>query len=88
MKTAYGRTEERLSARHGEAERHDVRARGAPNDTDGENEAQRGTVTCPKSHSDVSYLQARYFLVLELVSSLQALVGPHSDLLYGVNGRV
>lgn len=34
MKTAYGRKEERLSARHGEAEPHDVRARGAPNDTD------------------------------------------------------
>lgn len=39
MKTAYRRKEERLSARHGEAEPHDVRARGAPNDTDGENEA-------------------------------------------------
>lgn len=88
MKTAYGRKEERLSARHGEAEPHNVRARSTPNYTDGENEAQRGTVTCPKSHSDVCCLQARYFLVLELVSSLQDLVGTHSDLLYVVNGRV
>lgn len=36
-----------------ERQSHKTRTRGAPNYIEGENKAQRGTVTCPKSHSDV-----------------------------------
>lgn len=64
------------------------RTTGTPNYTAGETEAKRGAMTCPTSHSKDSCLQARHFPILDLLSSLQALVGPHSILLCGVNGRV
>lgn len=48
---------------------------------------QTGKLRPREEYSDVSCLQARYFPVLELLSLLQALVGPHSVLLCGVNGR-
>lgn len=58
IETAYGRRKGRLwtSARPGEAEPQDVRARGTPRYIEGETEPQRGTTTCPKSHNGVSHL--------------------------------